>query len=61
MDERITKLVMDQTILDNAKALIIQKQEKNTLDEMKEKLKHMEKILGQLSQQQNLIVEKLSA
>ena len=61
MDEKITKLVMDETILENAKALIIKKQEKNTLEEMKEKLKHMEKILGQLSHQQNLIVEKLNA
>jgi len=61
MEEKMTKLVMDETILENAKALIIKKQEKNTLDEMKEKLKQMEKILGQLSHQQNLIVDKLNA
>ena len=54
MGEMKDKLVMDADILENAKTLIIKKQEQDHLEEMKQRMKQMERILNQILANQKL-------
>ena len=54
------KLLMDVDILENAKMLVVKKQERDQLEEIKAKLRQMEKGLLLISRQQNHIIEKLN-
>ena len=55
-NEKKGKLVMDGTILENAKTLIIKRQEKDNIEELKQEVMQMKKVLSHLAH----LVEKFN-
>jgi len=53
-------LVMDENILESAKALVVSRQESDKMEELQAKMIKIEKGLLLLAKQQNLIIEKLN-
>ena len=54
------KIVMDADILQNAKLLVIKKQQKDDIEDIKLSMKKMQKTQNLISQQINHIIEKLN-